>query len=170
MNSKESPYSLIKLHELSEKELIDQVRARTASSDPADNGPYLSYMEYAMEILNSKWTLDVLFVIAHKKIHRYSQIQKHIPGISGLMLSRTLKKLEHHRIVRRIQYNERPVRVEYYLTELGDSLRYVLWTLTLWGMDVYEATNPDISSASGDSSGMEGAETETRIESEEEID
>lgn len=121
MNSKESPYSLIKLHELSEKELIDRVRARTASSDPADNGPYLSYMEYAMEILNSKWTLDVLFVIAHKKIHRYSQIQKHIPGISGLMLSRTLKKLEHHRIVRRIQYNERPVPgAEQYFRRISD--------------------------------------------------
>lgn len=147
MNSKENPYSLIKLHELSEKELIDRIRAHTASFNPDDRGPYLSYMEYAMEILNSKWTLDILFVIAHKNIHRYSQIQKHIPGISGLMLSRTLKKLEHHRIVKRVQYNERPVRVEYYLTELGDSLRYVLWTLTLWGMDVYEATNPAPSSA-----------------------
>lgn len=143
MNHGKTPYSLVKLHELSEKDLIEQVKTRMNSKISAESGPTLSYMEYAMEILNSKWTLDILFVIAHKKIHRYSQIQKQIPGISSLMLSRTLKKLEHHRIVKRIQYNERPVRVEYYLTELGDSLRYVLWTLTLWGMDVYEATESD---------------------------
>lgn len=146
MKHNESPYSLIKLHELSEKELIDQIKARIASSNTEEKGPTLSYMEYAMEILNSKWTLNVLFVIAHKKIYRYSEIQKQIPGISSLMLSRTLKKLEQHQIVKRVQFNERPVRVEYHLTELGHSLRYSLWALTLWGMDVYEATKQNLES------------------------
>lgn len=139
----DNPYSLIKLHEISEKDLINKIRSKISSEEDSD-GPSLSFMEYAMEILNSKWTLDVLFVIAHKKINRYNSIQKQIPGISSLMLSRTLKKLEQHQILKRVQYNERPIRVEYHLTELGESLRYVLWTLTLWGMDVYEATQKNL--------------------------
>lgn len=139
-------FSLLKLHELSEQELITQIRERRAAAGTADASPTLSYMEYAMEILNSKWTLDVLFVIAHKKVFRYNQIRKEIPGISSLMLSRTLKNLERHHIVRRIQFNERPIRIEYHLAELGYKLRYTLWALTLWGMDVYEATHHSLAS------------------------
>lgn len=141
MKHHEDAFSLIKLHELSERELISQIRERRASAGAADASPTLSYMEYALDILNSKWTLDVLFVIAHKKVFRYNQIRKEIPGISSLMLSRTLKNLERHHIVRRLQFNERPIRIEYHLDELGYKLRYALWALTLWGMDVYEATH-----------------------------
>ncbi|PJI84810.1 winged helix-turn-helix transcriptional regulator [Luteimicrobium subarcticum] len=68
-----------------------------------------------------KWTLLVV-VTLEPGVMRYSELQRHIPGISQRMLSLTLKHLERDGLVTRTVHAEVPPRVEYELTDVGRSL------------------------------------------------
>ena len=61
------------------------------------------------------------------------------------MLSQSLKQLEEYGIVRRDQYNEVPVRVEYQLTDNGKTLLCVLRQLSDWG-NQYISRHPELHS------------------------
>ena len=49
------------------------------------------------------------------------------------MLNQQLKELEAHGIIRKVVYAQLPPKVEYFLTELGESLIPVLDAMTAWG-------------------------------------
>lgn len=74
-----------------------------------------------------------------------------LPGISNNMLSQCLKEFEEYKIVERRQYNEIPPRVEYSLTELGQSLHPAVHLLNEWGKKVMEENNLD--SVAGEAAG-----------------
>jgi len=60
------------------------------------------------------------------------EIQRRISGISQRMLTLTLKRLEADGIVKRTLFPSVPPRVDYELTELGQTLRAALVPLHLW--------------------------------------
>jgi len=95
-------------------------------------------VSYAMDILNGKWKLLIIWHIGNEKLVRFNDLQRKVNGISSLMLSKNLKELEADGLVIRRQYNEIPPRVEYELTELGQKLGYVLKELGEWGEEVYQ--------------------------------
>ena len=49
-------------------------------------------------------------------------------------LTNALKELEADDLIQRIQYNEMPLRVEYFLTEKGRDLLQVFYAISQWGM------------------------------------
>ena len=57
---------------------------------------------------------------------RSSQLMRDIPGISQKMLTQHLRELEKDRLVKRIDFEEKPLRVEYQLSEEGRKLMPVL--------------------------------------------
>ena len=63
---------------------------------------------------------------------RYNEIQRRVSGISQRMLTLTLKRLEVDGIVTRTLFPSVPPRVDYELTELGQTLRAALVPLHLW--------------------------------------
>jgi DNA-binding HxlR family transcriptional regulator len=63
---------------------------------------------------------------------RYNEIQRRVSGISQRMLTLTLKRLEADGIVTRTLFPSVPPRVDYELTELGQTLRAALVPLHLW--------------------------------------
>ncbi len=63
---------------------------------------------------------------------RYNEIQRRVSGISQRMLTLTLKRLEADGIVTRTLFPSVPPRVDYELTELGQTLRGALVPLHLW--------------------------------------
>lgn len=95
-------------------------------------------INYAMEIINGKWKLLILWHIGNEKTVRFNDLQRKVNGISSLMLSKNLKELEADGLVIRRQYNEIPPRVEYELAELSHNLFYVLKKLGEWGEEVYQ--------------------------------
>lgn len=89
----------------------------------------------ALEMIGGKWKLPVLCLLSSGEALRYSTIKRNVGGITNMMLSQSLKELEANGIVKRVQYNEVPPRVEYSLTEAGQSLLPALNALARWGAD-----------------------------------
>lgn len=84
---------------------------------------------------SSKWVMLILCVLSENEATRFNTIGKAIPDISPKVLTETLKNLETDGLVRRKLYAEIPPRVEYSLTELGQSLIPILNNLISWAMD-----------------------------------
>lgn len=85
-------------------------------------------------ILNGKWTSMVLYALSHGPI-RTGQLERALPGISKKMLTQTLRDVENSGLVRRKVFNVVPPKVEYSLTELGETFVEPLKTLYDWAKD-----------------------------------
>lgn len=92
-----------------------------------------------MNTLGDQWSAYLIVALEGSPDHRarFSELERHIDGISQKMLSSTLKKLEKDGLVVREQFPEIPPRVEYQLTNLGLSLftiqqSIVNWVATNW--------------------------------------
>lgn len=86
------------------------------------------------DILNrigDKWSVMVVGRLRGGPV-RFNQIKRDIGGISQRMLTLTLRNLERDGLVTRTVYPEIPPRVEYQLTELGQSLQPAIGALWDW--------------------------------------
>ncbi len=86
---------------------------------------------------SGKWSILILCVLADNGPTRFNVICKVIPDISSKVLSETLKSLEADGLIARKLYAEIPPRVEYSLTDLGQSLMPVLSQLINWAITNY---------------------------------
>lgn len=84
------------------------------------------------DILGSKWATEILYQLAIHPTMRFGEFKRQIPELTNTMLTSSLRKMEERGIVSRTQYNEIPPRVEYSLTELGHSLRGVVFEAAKW--------------------------------------
>lgn len=82
----------------------------------------------------NKWALLVILVLSENGSTRFNRLCKLIPDISTKVLSGTLQTLEADDLVSRTVFPEVPIRVEYELTEKGESLVPIIWQLTDWAM------------------------------------
>jgi len=64
---------------------------------------------------------------------RFGELRRRMPGITQRMLTKQLRALEEDGLVIRKVYAEVPPRVEYCLSEIGESLKPVIDTLKAWG-------------------------------------
>ncbi|MFD0989584.1 winged helix-turn-helix transcriptional regulator [Mariniflexile jejuense] len=88
-----------------------------------------------LDRIGDKWSMLVLLLLEEKGLLRFNEIDKQIESISQKMLSVTLKGLEADGLVKRTIYPQVPPKVEYELTELGQSLIPHLNTLVEWAKD-----------------------------------
>ncbi len=85
------------------------------------------------ERFGSRWALLVLFALRDRKVVRFSELVRNVPGgISERMLAATVRDLEQAGLVVRKVYPEVPPRVEYSLTRKGESLIPLLEHLVEW--------------------------------------
>ncbi len=89
-------------------------------------------VEGAFRMLEGRWKMLILFHLFDCKVLRFSGLEKAIPGITQKMLIQQLRQLEADGIVLRTQYPEIPPRVEYSLTDWGQSLCPALDTILAW--------------------------------------
>ena len=88
----------------------------------------------AMDVLGDRWTLMVLRE-AFMGVRRFTDMQRDL-GVARNVLTDRLNFLVDKGILERRQYQERPVRYEYRLTDMGRGLQPALLTLMHWG-DTY---------------------------------
>lgn len=95
---------------------------------------YYCTVDYALEIFGGKWKPRLICILAHETSLRYSELKKEMENISDAALNNSLKELQKENIIKRKQYNEMPIRVEYSLTTKGKSLIPVLNTISDWAV------------------------------------
>jgi DNA-binding HxlR family transcriptional regulator len=109
--------------------IVNDVTEPTSSWDPYARG---CPSRDLLDRIGDKWTVLVLGELGQHGECRFTQLRKRLSGVSEKMLTQTLRALERDGLVRRTVYPEVPVRVEYGLTPLGQTLREPLRTLTEW--------------------------------------
>jgi DNA-binding HxlR family transcriptional regulator len=88
----------------------------------------------ALDVLNGKWKLPILIAL-NLGNKRFGEIAREIPKITDRMLSKELRDLELHGLVKRTLYDTIPVVIEYTTTEYGHSLESVIRELRNWGIE-----------------------------------
>ncbi len=93
-------------------------------------GPGCHFIE-VMEVVGGKWRGTILFCLS-KGPRRFNELRREIPSITQKMLTQELRSLERDGLVHREQFPEIPPRVEYSLTELGQSMMAIFKKIDQW--------------------------------------
>src|SRR5215468_6452304 len=82
-------------------------------------------VEAAVEVFGRKWKPVILWWL-HQRTWRFAELRRQMPGITEKMLTHQLRELEADGVVARRVYPTVPPKVEYSLTEYGESLEQAL--------------------------------------------
>ena len=85
-------------------------------------------------LIGSKWKLLILRNLRLRP-WRFNELQRSLEGISQKVLTDSLRSMEADGIVTRTVYAEVPPRVEYSLSELGETMRPILDSMEQWDKD-----------------------------------
>lgn len=85
-----------------------------------------------VQLIGNKWKLLILRNLLARP-WRFNELQKSLDGISQKVLTDSLRSMEADGIITRTVYPEVPPRVEYALSELGESMRPILNSMQAWG-------------------------------------
>lgn len=85
-----------------------------------------------LDIIGGKWKALILHHL-HGHTRRFNELHRHLPSITQRMLTLQLRELENDGIVHREVYPQVPPKVEYSLTEFGQTLMPVIQAMHQWG-------------------------------------
>lgn len=87
-----------------------------------------------VQMIGSKWKLLIMRNLLQRP-WRFNELKKDLEGISQKVLTDSLRSMEADGIVTRTVYPEVPPRVEYALSDLGESMRPIMDAMAAWGTD-----------------------------------
>lgn len=88
---------------------------------------------YTLSLIQGKYKMTILYCLMEFKVVRFNEMKKYISGISFKTLSTSLKELEADGLIHREEYPQVPPKVEYSLTQRGQSLIPILDSMCEWG-------------------------------------
>ena len=88
---------------------------------------------YTMSLIQGKYRMFILYALKEFRVVRFNELHRYIGSISYKTLSATLKQLEADGLIHRKEYPQIPPKVEYSLTERGESLMPILDQMCEWG-------------------------------------
>ena len=97
-----------------------------------------------VQLSGNKWNLLIIRNLLVRP-WRFNELQKNLEGISQKVLTDSLRSMESDGIVTRTVYPEVPPRVEYALSELGESMRPILMSMQTWGENYKALKEQEIS-------------------------
>ena len=89
-------------------------------------------MAVLQSVLSGKWKFLILWYIAVSRVQRFGELLRRIDGITQSTLTKQLRELENDGFIHRRIYQEVPPKVEYTLTDRGNSFVPVLTQMMLW--------------------------------------
>lgn len=102
-------------------------------SSRMENKVFNCEKELTLNIIGGKWKMLILWHLGREGTKRFGELKSLMPGITQRMLVNQLRELEEDHIVHREVYPVVPPKVEYSLTELGESLMPILESMYDWG-------------------------------------
>jgi len=89
-------------------------------------------VEVTLSIIGGKWKpLIVFYLLSGTK--RFNEVRRFLPQATQQMLTLQLRELEQAGVLHRHVYAQVPPKVEYSLTELGQSIEPILRQMCSWG-------------------------------------
>lgn len=86
----------------------------------------------AQSLISGKWAVLILLYLEDGPI-RFNELLRKMPKMTHATLSVQLKALEENGLVKRVQYEAIPPKVEYSLTEIGKKFHPVVAAMQTWG-------------------------------------
>ena len=99
------------------------------------NNEYVCEKELTMSIISGKYKVVIIWHLGHEGPLRYGQIFKLFPTISDRILTKQLRELEQDGIIGRKVYPVVPPKVEYHLTDLGNTILPLVDEMWNWGKE-----------------------------------
>lgn len=96
-------------------------------------------VETTLMLIGDKWKVLILRDLL-TGTKRFGELKKSVGNVSQKVLTAQLRDMEEKGLITRTVYAEVPPRVEYSLTELGQSLKPILDAMQAWGTE-YKAMN-----------------------------
>ncbi len=97
-----------------------------------------------LDLIGDRWTLLIIRDMMFFKKQRFEEFLDSPEGISTNILASRLKSLEQLGLVEKLPYSNHSRRMNYQLTERGQSLRPVLKTMIDWGLkNIPDTRTPD---------------------------
>ena len=87
-----------------------------------------------VQMIGSKWKLLIMRNLLQRP-WRFNELKKDLEGISQKVLTDSLRSMEADGIITRTVYPEVPPRVEYALSDLGESMRPIMDAMEIWGAE-----------------------------------
>lgn len=103
-----------------------------------NNVEYQCSMELSLGLIGGKWKALILWHLGCHHTLRFSELRRQLPKVTQKMLTQQLRELEEHGLVNRLVYAQVPPKVEYSLTDEGQSLLPILEQLCQWGQGYAE--------------------------------
>jgi len=94
--------------------------------------PYQCPVTATMRLIGGKWKMIILWCITNE-VNRFGELQRAIPAITKKVLTEELRALESDGLITRTVYPGLPLKVEYHITSLGETLRPMLNSMANWG-------------------------------------
>ncbi|MFJ5624694.1 winged helix-turn-helix transcriptional regulator [Peribacillus loiseleuriae] len=94
--------------------------------------------ELTLSIISGKWKMLIMWHLGKEGTKRFGELKSMMPGITQRMLVSQLRDLEDDLVVSREVFPVVPPKVEYSLTERGESLLPILDSMYEWGKDYIE--------------------------------
>ena len=86
----------------------------------------------AQSLISGKWAVLILLYLEDGPI-RFNELLRRMPTMTHATLSVQLKSLEEYGLVKRVQYEAIPPKVEYSLTDIGEKFHPVIAAIEAWG-------------------------------------
>ena len=93
-----------------------------------------------VSLIGSKWKLLIMRNLLVRP-WRFNELQRSLEGISQKVLTDSLRSMEEDGIITRTIFPEVPPRVEYALSELGESMRPIIKSMEAWGTEYKQNLN-----------------------------
>jgi DNA-binding HxlR family transcriptional regulator len=105
----------------------------------------LLFLNDALNFLQKKWTMDLIYIIRIKEKPFFNDIRRALPNINSRTLATRLKEFEEYHVVNRTVSNTQPIRVSYELTDLGKGVyELIIPLLIFFAREKYKADQKNI--------------------------
>jgi DNA-binding HxlR family transcriptional regulator len=92
------------------------------------------FVTETVNLISGKWKPFILWSVMDKGVVRFGELRKRLPDVTEKMLAQQLKELQKDGFLSRKVFRSVPPRVEYRLTDYGESFRPVINSIHEWGL------------------------------------
>lgn len=89
-------------------------------------------VETTLKVIGGKWKMVILCHLTDG-VKRFGELKRAMPDITQKMLTQQLRELELDGIIHREVFSQVPPKVEYSLTDYGETIHGVLGVMADWG-------------------------------------